>query len=102
MYFSETGLTWAKLVYPDTRRIRNGLQILAYVGDIVIQSRSIDEIEQTYEKLIKIKKLVGLEINKDKAKFMEIISEKTELKDLKVNVAKKYVSTFRDMKFFKQ
>ena len=59
------------------------IQILAYTDDTVIVGMSIDTLEETVRKLMKVSQIMGLTINKQKTKCMEVKKKPTNTKTLK-------------------
>jgi hypothetical protein len=60
-------------------------QILAYTDDRVIVGRSIDTLEETVRNLMKASQVMGLTVNKQKTKYMEVKKKSTNIKKLKTD-----------------
>jgi hypothetical protein len=60
-------------------------QILAYADDIVLVARSIDSLKETMRKLMKAAGVLGLTINMQMTKYMEVTKKSTNTKMFKIN-----------------
>jgi hypothetical protein len=61
------------------------IQILAYADDIVLVGRNIGVLKEAIKNLSKSEKEMGLTINLQKTKYMEVTKKPTNLRMLKVD-----------------
>lgn len=65
-------LEWIVRTANETRKMEIGEieTILAYADDVVILENSRNKVEQTTKKLLEASKVMGLEVNQGKTKYM--------------------------------
>ena len=72
--------------------------MLAYADDIVIVTRTRNELRQVFQRLVKEAKRIGLRINETKTKFMRVAGQQMlEPKDLKIKVEDGKVYNFEEV-----
>jgi hypothetical protein len=70
-------------------------QILAYAHDIVIVGRSTDALRETLKKLMKAAQVMGLTVNMQKTKYMEVTKRPTNTKMIIGNQQYERVKEFK-------
>ena len=76
-------------------------QLLAYADDIVIVTRTRNELRQVFQRLVTEAKRIGLRINETKTKFMRVAGQQMlEPNDLKIKVEDGKVYNFEEVNNF--
>ncbi|KAL4104440.1 hypothetical protein QTP88_019741 [Uroleucon formosanum] len=80
-------LEWVVRIANETRKMEVGEieTILAYADDVVILGNSRNEVKQTTVKFLKAGKIMGLEVNQEKTKYMYISRNDKSGLNLKVD-----------------